>query len=67
VNPAFGMYKSTARGVEQQRVRSEPDFDMLSSTLAKLLAGGLIIGPFVLFSARSEQLAVLAVRHTCVN
>jgi putative ABC transport system substrate-binding protein len=42
---------------------SERDFDAVFATLIQLRASALIIGPGILFVARSEQLAVLAARH----
>jgi len=41
----------------------ERDFDGVFATLAQLHAGGLIIGPFSFFVARTEQLAALTLRH----
>jgi putative ABC transport system substrate-binding protein len=43
---------------------TERDFDMAFATLVQLQAGGLVIGLDPLFTSRSEQLAVLAVRHS---
>jgi putative ABC transport system substrate-binding protein len=42
---------------------TERDFDNVFANLTKLRAGGLVINPDAFFSARSEQLAVLALRH----
>jgi len=42
---------------------SERDFDAAFAKLIQLRAGGLVIGPDVLFTSRSEQLAALALRH----
>jgi putative ABC transport system substrate-binding protein len=42
---------------------SEGDFDLAFANLAKLRAGGLIIAPDALFTARSEQLAALTTRY----
>jgi len=42
---------------------SERDFDAVFATVAQVRASALIIGPGILFVARSEQLAVLATRH----
>jgi putative ABC transport system substrate-binding protein len=42
---------------------SEADFDAAFATLARLRAGGLVIGADGLFISRSEQLAALALRH----
>jgi putative ABC transport system substrate-binding protein len=42
---------------------SERDFDAVFAKLIQLRAGGLVIGSHALFTARSEQLAALALRH----
>jgi putative ABC transport system substrate-binding protein len=42
---------------------TERDFDAVFANLIQLRAAGLVIGSGALFSARSEQLAALAVRH----
>jgi putative tryptophan/tyrosine transport system substrate-binding protein len=42
---------------------TERDFDSVFANLVKLRAGGLVINPDAFFSARSEQLAALALRH----
>jgi putative ABC transport system substrate-binding protein len=42
---------------------TERDFDTAFATLVELRAGGLVISTDALFSARSEQLAALALRH----
>jgi len=42
---------------------NERDFDSVFAALAQLHADALIIGPSVFFSARSEQLGALALRH----
>src|SRR5947209_4481045 len=42
---------------------TERDFDSVFANLIKLRAGGLVINPDAFFSARSEQLAALALRH----
>jgi putative ABC transport system substrate-binding protein len=42
---------------------TERDFDMIFATLAQLRAGALVIAPDAFFISRSEQLAVLTVRH----
>ena len=42
---------------------SERDFDAAFETLTHLQVGALIIGPNVLFTARSKQLAALTLRH----
>jgi putative ABC transport system substrate-binding protein len=42
---------------------SDRDFDTVFASLVQLRAGGLVIGTDALFNSRSEQLAMLAVRH----
>ena len=42
---------------------SERDFDAVFAKVIQLRAGGLVIGSHAFFTARSEQLAALAVRH----
>jgi putative ABC transport system substrate-binding protein len=42
---------------------TEADFDTAFATLARLKAGGLVIGPDGFFVSRSAQLATLALRH----
>jgi putative tryptophan/tyrosine transport system substrate-binding protein len=42
---------------------AERDLDAVFAALVGLRAGALVIGPDILFLARSEQLAALAVRH----
>jgi putative ABC transport system substrate-binding protein len=42
---------------------NERDFDSIFAALAQLHADALIIGPSTFFSARSEQLGALALRH----
>ena len=42
---------------------SEHDFDAVFAALVQLRAGALVIGPDNFFTARSEQLAALTVRH----
>src|SRR5215813_2191042 len=42
---------------------SERDFDTVFASLVQLRAGGLVIGADAMFNSRSEQLAVLALRH----
>jgi putative ABC transport system substrate-binding protein len=41
----------------------ERDFDTVFATLARLQAGGLVVGAHGFFNSRSEQLAALALRH----
>jgi putative tryptophan/tyrosine transport system substrate-binding protein len=42
---------------------TEHDFDTVFTTVTRLRAGGLVIGPDALFSSRSEALAALSLRH----
>jgi putative tryptophan/tyrosine transport system substrate-binding protein len=42
---------------------SEGDFEQVFASLMQLRAGGLVIGSEALFTARSRQLAALALRH----
>jgi putative tryptophan/tyrosine transport system substrate-binding protein len=42
---------------------TEGDLDKVFEALVRLRAGGLVIGPGTFFSARSERLAALTVRH----
>jgi ABC-type uncharacterized transport system substrate-binding protein len=42
---------------------SEPEIDTAFMTLVHLRAGALVIGTDILFNSRSEQLAVLTLRH----
>ena len=42
---------------------SEGDFEQVFARLMQLRAGGLVIGPDAFFTARSRQLAALALRH----
>jgi len=42
---------------------SEGDFEQLFASLMQLRAGGLVIGPDALFTAHTQQLAALALRH----
>jgi putative tryptophan/tyrosine transport system substrate-binding protein len=41
----------------------ERDFDTVFASLGRLRAGGLVIGADAMFNSRSEQLAMLALRH----
>src|SRR5207253_1655934 len=43
---------------------TESDIDMGFETLDRLRAGGLVIGGDAFFNARSERLALLALRHS---
>src|SRR5262249_2295348 len=42
---------------------TERDFDQVFASVMQLRAGGVVIGAHALFTARSEQLAALSVRH----
>jgi ABC-type uncharacterized transport system substrate-binding protein len=42
---------------------TELDFENVFATVARLRAGGLVIGPDALFSSRSDALAALSLRH----
>jgi putative ABC transport system substrate-binding protein len=42
---------------------TERDFDLVFAKLIQLRAGGLVIGSHAFFTARSEQLAALTLRH----
>jgi putative tryptophan/tyrosine transport system substrate-binding protein len=42
---------------------AESEFEMVFAALARLRAGGLVIGSDLFFNSRSEQLAALTVRH----
>ena len=42
---------------------AERDFDAVFAKLIQLRAGGLVIGSHAFFTARSEQLAALTLRH----
>jgi putative ABC transport system substrate-binding protein len=44
-------------------VSTERDFDAVFANLIQLRVGGLVISPDVLFTSRSEQLAMLSLRH----
>jgi len=60
--------KATARALGVQlhvlHAASEHDFDTLFAALTQLGARGLVIPPGTLFSARSEELAALTLRHS---
>src|SRR5437667_851971 len=71
-NPAFaeGLSKdvqAAARALALQihvlHASTERDFETVFATLVQLRAGALVIGPDTFFTARSEQLAALTVRH----
>jgi len=49
--------------LEVLNANTERDFDRVFATFIQLRAGGLVIGADALFASRSEQLAVLALRH----
>jgi putative ABC transport system substrate-binding protein len=75
VNPAAGSFAETISSDLQLAARklglqfhmlyasAERDFDAVFATLAQLRVGGLVIGSDPFFNSRSEQLAVLAIRH----
>jgi ABC-type uncharacterized transport system substrate-binding protein len=75
VNPAAGSFAETISSDLQVAARqlglqfhmlyasAERDFDAVFATLAQLRVGGLVIGSDPFFNSRSEQLAVLAIRH----
>jgi putative tryptophan/tyrosine transport system substrate-binding protein len=75
VNPAAGSFAETISSNLQVAARklglefhmlyasAERDFDAVFATLAQLRVGGLVIGSDPFFNSRSEQLAVLAIRH----
>jgi putative ABC transport system substrate-binding protein len=42
---------------------TERDFETVFATLTERRAGGLVIGPHIFFTSRSDQLAALALRH----
>src|SRR5205823_13689314 len=42
---------------------TDRDFDTVFATLVQLRAGALVISPDTFFNTRSEQLAVLALKH----
>jgi putative tryptophan/tyrosine transport system substrate-binding protein len=45
------------------RASSDGDFDAIFEQLVQQRVGALVIGPDTFFTARSEQLAKLTVRH----
>jgi putative ABC transport system substrate-binding protein len=74
VNPAVPAYAAATVRISQAaaaaglqlhvlRASSEGDFDAVFESLIKLHAGALVIAPDNLFTAHSEQLAALTVRH----
>jgi putative ABC transport system substrate-binding protein len=74
VNPANPSLEITSREVQSAarllglqiqvlNARTELDFTTVFATLVQLRAGGLLIAPDGLFLSRSEQLAILALRH----
>ena len=71
-NPAFAEslsrdVQAAARALALQihvlHASTERDFETVFATLVQLRAGALVIGPDTFFTARSEQLAALTVRH----
>jgi len=75
VNPAFPALAEPASRTAQATARAlglqlhilnasnEGDFDAIFSRLSQLHAGALVIAPDNVFTAHSEQLAMLTVRH----
>jgi putative ABC transport system substrate-binding protein len=49
--------------IEVLRTSDESDFDAIFATLTRSRAGGLVIGTDTFFTARSEALAALSIRH----
>src|SRR5262249_21489416 len=71
-NPAFAEslsrdVQAAARALALQihvlHASTERDFETVFATLVQLRAGALVIVPDTFFTARSEQLAALTVRH----
>jgi len=71
-NPAYAEslsrdVQAAARALALQihvlHASTERDFETVFATLVQLRAGALVIGPDTFFTARSEQLAALTVRH----
>src|SRR5262249_47035329 len=62
-NNTMSMAHALGLEVHVLNASTERDFDSVFANLIKLQAGGLVINPDAFFSARSEQLAALAVRH----
>jgi len=74
VNPTDPYAETEIRGLQATarilglqlhvlRASAERDFDTVFATLAELRAGALVIGGDVFLISRSEELAVLALRH----
>jgi putative ABC transport system substrate-binding protein len=67
IEPQLTELQVAARSLGVQlhvlRASTERDFDSAFATLAQLRPGALVIGTDALFLGRSEQLAVLALRH----
>jgi ABC-type uncharacterized transport system substrate-binding protein len=75
INPANPLLAEPAARASQAAARtlglnlhvlnasSEGDFEQAFASLMQLRAGGLVIGPDAFFTARSRQLAALALRH----
>ena len=65
--PVARLSQAAAQGLGLQlhiaRASSDHDFDTIFEQLVQLHAGALVIGPDNLFTAHSEQLAHLTVRH----
>jgi len=66
--PALRSAQAAAHAIGLQlhvlHASSERDFDTAFAALSQLHAGGLVIGADNFFTAKSEQLAALTVRHT---
>jgi putative tryptophan/tyrosine transport system substrate-binding protein len=74
VNPDGPLAESTTKDVQAAartlglqlqvlHARSEREFDTVFATLAKVKAGGLMLGVDAFFNRRIEQLAALTIRH----
>jgi putative ABC transport system substrate-binding protein len=74
VNPDGPLAESTTKDVqaaartlglqlEVLQARNEREFDTVFATLAKVKAGGLMLGVDAFFNRRIEQLAALTIRH----
>src|SRR6266852_3830502 len=55
--PALGMQ------LHVLHASTERDFDTVFATLVQLRAGALVIGPYLFFNSRMEQLGALSLRH----
>jgi putative ABC transport system substrate-binding protein len=74
INPAYPTAEAQSRNLDAAartlglkilvlHASTERDFDQAFATLTQLRAGALVIGNDSFFNSRSEQLAVLMVRH----